>query len=111
MWIRLGTFAVKPGHAAALRETYNGRAVPKVRACAGNLGCLLLEPTTDGDPFVAVTIWQSRADGDAYDASGTASEVVALVCEHFAGPPALRSYESSSAGGLAPHAATGVQRR
>jgi heme-degrading monooxygenase HmoA len=100
MWIRLGSFAVKPGHAEALRATYNAHAVPRVRACAGNLACLLLEPVADGEPFVAVTIWGSRAHGEAYDASGTAAEVVALAREHFAGPPTLRSYQSSSDAGL-----------
>jgi heme-degrading monooxygenase HmoA len=71
-----------------------------VRACAGNLACLLLEPAGDDRDFAAVTIWATRADGEAYDASGTAAEVVALVRGHFAGPPTLRSYQSSSLAGL-----------
>jgi heme-degrading monooxygenase HmoA len=100
MWIRIGSFTVKPGQAAALRDTYNGVAVPKVRACAGNLACLLLEPADDADSFAAITIWESREAGEAYDRSGTAAEVVALVREHFAGPPTLRSYESASVAGL-----------
>jgi heme-degrading monooxygenase HmoA len=100
MWIRLGSFSVKPGEAAALRAAYNGTAVPKVRACAGNLACLLLEPVADGEPFVAMTIWESRAAGEAYDASGAAAEVVASVRQFFAGPPTLRSYESASLAGL-----------
>jgi heme-degrading monooxygenase HmoA len=96
MWVRLGSFSVKPGRAEALRTAYNERAVPKVRAVRGNLGCLLLEPVADGEAFVAMTIWESRAAGEAYDASGTAAEVVSLVREYFAGPPVLRSYESWS---------------
>jgi quinol monooxygenase YgiN len=100
MWVRLGAFSVKPGQAADLRQTYNDVAVPKVRGCAGNLGCLLLEPTGDDDHFLAVTIWQHRAAAEAYEASGTAAEVVALVRSFFAGPPTLRSYESTSAAGL-----------
>jgi heme-degrading monooxygenase HmoA len=100
MWIRLGSFAVKPGEQAALRAIYNQQAVPRVRACAGNLGCLLLEPVTEGEPFVAVTIWASRAAGEQYEASGAAAEVVGLVRGYFAGPPSLRSYESDSLAGL-----------
>jgi heme-degrading monooxygenase HmoA len=97
----MGSFAVKPGLQSELRAVYNQEAVPKVRACAGNLACLLLEPTSDADPFIAVTVWESRAAGDAYDASGAAGEVVALVRAFFAGPPTLRSYESDSTAGLA----------
>jgi quinol monooxygenase YgiN len=104
MWIRLGSFPVKPGQQLALRATYNDRAVPKVRACAGNLACLLLEPAAEADPFLAITIWENRAAAEAYEASGAAAEVVALVRDYFAGPPTLRSYQSASGSGLAPWA-------
>ena len=100
MWVRVGSFAVKPGQVADLRTTYNEKGVPKVRAQPGNVGCLLLEPADEREPFVAVTIWKDRAAAEAYEGSGTAMEVVALVREFFAGPPSLRSYECSSVLGL-----------
>ncbi len=94
MWVRLGWFKIKPGTADALRAAYNDAAVPKVRACVGNVACLLLEPTGIDDQYIAITIWESRAAGEAYDASGAAAQVVGLVKEYFAAPPTLRSYES-----------------
>jgi quinol monooxygenase YgiN len=100
MWVRVGSFLVKPEQAAALRVTYNERAVPKVRAQPGNLGCLLLEPNAEGEPFMAVTIWEDRAAAESYESSGAATEVVSLVRAFFAGPPTLRSYESASILGL-----------
>jgi heme-degrading monooxygenase HmoA len=96
MWFRLGTFAVKDGQGAALVETYNTRAAPKVRASPGNRGCAILEPATPGAPFVVITVWENRAAGEAYEASGTAAEVVGMVRAYFAGPPTLQSYLSSS---------------
>jgi heme-degrading monooxygenase HmoA len=96
MFIRFGSFAVKPGQASQLRSKYNGVAVPRVRACAGNIGCMLLEPADGNESFGVITIWATRADAEAYEASGAATEVMALVKEFFAGPPTLRSYESSS---------------
>jgi quinol monooxygenase YgiN len=96
----MGSFAVKEGEVEALRGVYNGTAVPKVRACAGNLGCLLLEPAEPAGEFLVITMWRDRAAGEAYDQSGAAAEVVALVRQFFAGPPTLRSYESASADGL-----------
>jgi len=100
MWIRMGSFAVKPGEVERLKRTYNGVAVPKVRACPGNLGCLLLEPTIAGEAFSVITIWESRADAEAYEASGSAAEVVSLVRDCFAGPPTLASYLCESSAGM-----------
>jgi quinol monooxygenase YgiN len=100
MWIRIGSFSVKPGQQEALRARYNEAAVPKVRAQPGNLACMLLEPADGEATSVAITIWESRAAGEAYDASGAAAEVVALVREFFAGPPVLRSFSSDSVAGL-----------
>src|ERR1041384_1191462 len=95
MWVRIGSFPVKPAQVANLRRTYNEEAVPKVRAYPGNLGCLLLEPTVEGEPFVVMTIWQDRAAAENYESSGAAAEVVSLVRAFFAGPPALRSVASA----------------
>jgi quinol monooxygenase YgiN len=103
MWVRVGSFLVKPGQAANLRRTYNEQAVPKVRGTAGNLGCLLLEPSQPNEasePFLVMTIWADRAAAESYDASGAAAAVVSLVRAFFAGPPTLRSYESASILGL-----------
>ena len=100
MWVRVGSFLVKADQVANLRRTYNEHAVPKVRAHPGNLGCLLLEPSVEGEPFLVMTVWQDRAAADSYESSGAAAEVVSLVRAFFAGPPTLRSYESASILGL-----------
>ena len=100
MWIRMGSFAVKPDAVERLKSTYNGIAVPKVRACLGNLACLLLEPAIADEAFNVITIWETRAAAEAYEASGAAAEVVALVRDCFAGPPTLTSYSSTSHAGL-----------
>jgi quinol monooxygenase YgiN len=100
MWVRVGSFLVKPDQVANLRRTYNAEAVPKVRAQPGNLGCLLLEPSADGEPFLVMTVWQDRAAAESYESSGAAAEVVSSVRAFFAGPPTLRSYASESILGL-----------
>lgn len=100
MWVRVGSFPVKPEHVANLSTAYNELAIPKVRAFPGNRGCLLLEPRADGEPFLVMTIWDDRAAAERYEASGAAAEVVALVRHFFAGPPTLRAYESASVAGL-----------
>ncbi len=99
MWIRMGSFAVKPDAVERLKSAYNQIAVPKVRSCLGNLACLLLEPLSAGEAFSVITIWESRAAAEAYEASGAAAEVVSLVRDCFAGPPTLTSYSSESSAG------------
>ena len=96
MWVRMGTFRVKPDLAETLALTYNERAVPKVRATPGNLGCMLLEPSNSGDEFVVITMWKDQTAAERYESSGEAAEVVGLVRHCFAGPPTLRSFSSGS---------------
>jgi heme-degrading monooxygenase HmoA len=105
MWVRMGTFRVKEGMVDTLVATYNQRAVPKVRGVPGNLGCLLLEPSASDEAFVVMTLWKDRTAAEAYESSGEAAEVVALVRDCFAGRPNLRSYASTSYAGFPPYVA------
>lgn len=92
MFVRHGAFEVVSGKLDALREIYNRDCVPIVRAAPGNVDVYLLEPADGTGAIIAVTLWQSEEHARAYDASGTAQEVVAKVKAFFAGPPTLRSY-------------------
>jgi heme-degrading monooxygenase HmoA len=92
MFVRLGAFEVVPGTRDELRATYNRDCVPIVRRAAGNIDAYLLEPADGIGQVVACTIWATEEAAVAYEASGTAKEVVAKVKQFFAGPPTLRSY-------------------
>jgi len=92
MFVRLGSFQIKPGTLDSLRSTYNERCVGVVRKVPGNVDCFLLEPVAEGAACVVCTMWETEADAVRYEASGTASEIVSKVREFFAGPPKLESY-------------------
>jgi heme-degrading monooxygenase HmoA len=92
MFVRLGSFEVVPGKLDELRDTYNRECAPIVRSAPGNVDVYLLEPAEGAGPIVACTIWASEPAAVAYEASGTAKEVVGKVKPFFAGPPTLRSY-------------------
>ena len=96
MFVRLGTFEVQPGRLDELRATYYRDCVPIVKAAPGNVDVYLMEPAEGAGPgtgpILACTIWRTEEDAVAYDASGTAKDVVARVKPLFAGPPSLRSY-------------------
>jgi heme-degrading monooxygenase HmoA len=92
MFVRVGTFRIKPGTLDALRHRYYRDCAPVVRAAQGSVDCYILEPVDADAPVVVCTVWQTEADAVAYEASGSAAEVVGRVQEFFAGPPELRSY-------------------
>jgi heme-degrading monooxygenase HmoA len=92
MFVRQGSFEVLPGKLDALRETYARAGMPIIRAAPGNLDVYLLEPADGADTVIACTIWQTEEHARAYEASGTAQQVIAKVKGFFAGPPTLRSY-------------------
>src|SRR6185369_7908549 len=91
MFVRMGTFRIKPGTLDALRHRYYEDCAPLVRAAAGNVDCYILEPVDEEAPTIVCTVWQAEADAAAYEASGSAAEAVSRVREFFAGPPELRS--------------------
>jgi quinol monooxygenase YgiN len=92
MYIRMGSFQVVDGALAELQALYTRECVPIVKAAPGNIDAYLLEPVASADPVIACTVWHDEASASAYDASGTAQDVVAKVRHLFAGPPTLRSY-------------------
>ncbi len=92
MWIRMGSFRVKPGQLEALRRIYLGECIPVVRAEPGNEDCCLLESAEDPDEVAAWTVWSTERHALAYEASGRAQEVVSKVRHLFAGSPTLRSF-------------------
>jgi heme-degrading monooxygenase HmoA len=92
MFMRVGTFRIRPGTLDALRQRYYRDCAPVVRAAAGSVDCYLMEPVDEEAPVVVCTVWQTEADAVAYEASGSAAAVVSRVREFFAGPPELRSY-------------------
>jgi heme-degrading monooxygenase HmoA len=92
MFVRLGSFDVVAGKLDELRAIYNRDCVPVVKSAPGNVDAYLLEPADGAGQIVACTIWVTEQAAVAYEASGTAKEVVGKVRQFFAGPPTLRAY-------------------
>jgi heme-degrading monooxygenase HmoA len=91
----MGTFDVTSGGLDQLRARYYAKAAPVVARSPGFVDCFLLEPDDPDSPAIVCTMWESREDAAAYEESGSAAQVVALVAEFFAGPPTLLSYRLS----------------
>src|SRR5690348_3138449 len=73
MFVRMGTFRIKPDALDALRERYYADCAPVVQAAKGNVDCYVLEPVERDAPVVVCTVWQTEADAVAYEATGAAA--------------------------------------
>ena len=97
MHARVTTVSVQPDKVAETTRIYNESILPAIKAANGNRGVLLLIDAASGKGQ-SITLWDSAADGQAYDSSGTYREQVAKVSQFFAAPPSLATYEVAAQG-------------
>ena len=97
MHARVTTVSVQPDKVSETVRIYNESILPAVKAASGNHGVfLLIDPATGKG--VSMTLWNTQADGEAYDSSGTYREQVAKVAPFFSAPPSLATYEVAAQG-------------
>lgn len=92
MYARVTTVSVQPDQVANVTRIYNESILPAIKAASGNRGVYLLINQTIG-VGVSITLWESQAEGETYDSSGTYREQVAKISAYFAGAPSLATYE------------------
>ncbi len=93
MWIRLIEVKIQPDKLDEARKIYNEEIVPTVKTQKGNVDMFLMESMDREGEMVSFTSWDSKEDGDTYEASGTYVEMVNKVKHTFAGMPTLWSYD------------------
>ncbi|QEC69483.1 antibiotic biosynthesis monooxygenase [Panacibacter ginsenosidivorans] len=92
MFARLTFIGVQSNKMENLRKIFNEEIVPVVKSQKGNLGIWLLEPTNENDDFISLTEWISKADADAYEATGTYRALVDKVKDMYKSKPVLKTY-------------------
>lgn len=97
MHARVTTVSVHPDKVAETTRVYNESVLPAIKAANGNRGVFLLIDAATGKGM-SITLWNSAADGQAYDTSGTYREQVAKVSPFFSAPPSLATYEVMAQG-------------
>lgn len=97
MHARVTTVSIQPDKVAETTRIYNESILPAVKAANGNQGVLLLMDPASGKAL-SITLWNSQADGDAYDSSGSYREQVGKITSFFSGPPTLATYEVGAQG-------------
>jgi len=86
-------FKVKDSKMDALRDLYNKNVVSAHKNHKGIRFVHLLECLDDRNEGISVTAWDTKADLDAYEASGDYERLRDLFNEMYNGVPSLRSYE------------------
>jgi hypothetical protein len=94
---RITTMTIQPNMVSETTRIYNERIMPVLKAAGGNKGVLLVidQATGKGE---SITLWNTEADGRAYDASGAYREQVAKLTPFFSAPPSLATYEVAAQG-------------
>jgi len=92
MFVRLTFLDFLPQHVENAKKIFNEEIVPVVKAQKGNIGVWLLESTENNGQYISLTEWQSQADADLYDSSGTYKELVNKVKEMYRDKPVLKTY-------------------
>lgn len=93
-FVRIGQFKALPGTSDRLRDIYETQAIPEIRSAAGNVSAVLLQQREARDAFMAITVWSTQGDAEAYDKSGQALAMVDKIRFAFAGPPTLSTYDA-----------------
>ena len=92
MYARVTTVSIQPDKIADATRVFNESIIPAVKSGAGNRGIYLLLDSATGQGM-SISFWNSEAEGQAYDTSGSYREQVAKVAPFFAGPPSLTTYD------------------
>ncbi len=97
MYARVTTVSIQPDKVAETIRIYNESILPAVKAASGNQGVYLLVDSASGKGM-SITLWNTQADGESYDSSGSYREQVAKVAPFFSAPPSLATYEVGAQG-------------
>jgi heme-degrading monooxygenase HmoA len=95
MFVRLTFITVQPKDVEKIRRIYNDEIVPVVKAQKGNTGIRLLEPVTGENPeYVSLTEWETAADAEVYETSGTYRRLVDSLKDMYTSKPVLKTYNT-----------------
>jgi heme-degrading monooxygenase HmoA len=92
MFARLTFIDIAPENAKETRAIFKREIVPVVKEQKGIIDIMLLEPTDPSEQHVSITRWNSKADADAYEASGTYRTLVDKIKAFYRARPVLKTY-------------------
>ncbi len=94
MIVRLTHLKVSSDNTEEVKNIYNREVIPEVKKQKGNANVMLLEPVDGSGEFISLTAWDSKADADAYESSGTYRKLVAKLDGKISGTASLKIYNA-----------------
>jgi heme-degrading monooxygenase HmoA len=97
MHARVTTVQLRPDKVDDSIALYQQEILPVITAQPGYQGVYLFTDRATGNG-VSITLWNSEAEAQAYETSGTYRQLVAKLAPNFAAPPTLATYDVSVKG-------------
>jgi heme-degrading monooxygenase HmoA len=94
MFVRLTFCKFAPEAINEVKRIYMKEIAPEVQKQKGNRAIRLMEPVDKADDFISLTEWSTKADADAYEASGLYKSLVGKLASFLTKDPVLRSYHA-----------------
>ena len=94
MHARVTTVGTKPETVDEWTQIYQRDIVPVIASQKGFKGVYLFIDHSTGDG-ISLTLWDSEADAEAYDRSGTYQAQVEKLRQFFTATPSLKTYETA----------------
>lgn len=92
MHARVTTVAIDTAKIAEAVTIYDANIGPSLAANKGFRGALLLTDAKTGEG-ISISLWDTEADGVAYESSGSYRAQVDKLRALFTGAPSLKTYE------------------
>lgn len=92
MHARLTSVSISPDRIAEGNRIYQESVGPAVANLKGFRGAFLLSDPNTGES-ISMTLWETEADGNAYESSGSYQEQVNKLRPLFASSPSLKTYD------------------
>lgn len=94
MYIRLTFCKFLPDRIKEAKRIYKHEILPVIKNQRGNLEVHLLEPTDTADDFISLTQWKTKADAEAYEASGLYKSMVNKLDGLMMKEPVLKTFST-----------------
>ena len=92
MYVRLVFCKFSPASMQEAIRIYKEEIVPVLLKQRGIIDVQLLEPENQAEDYISMSHWETKADADAYESSGTFRKLVAKLESFFAKQPVLKVY-------------------
>jgi quinol monooxygenase YgiN len=92
MFARLTFIDIAPESVQEARDMFKTEIIQTVKKQKGIMEIILLEPTDMSEQHVSLTKWKTKADADAYEASGTYRNLVDKLKGFYKSKPVLKTY-------------------